>query len=196
MNQQTEQAYVEDQPNWLKLAIDLGPLVVFFIANWKFGIYQATAAFMVAVTLAVGISWLVHRTLPIMALVTMVLVVLFGTLTLILHDETFIKMKPTFANLLLAAFLVAGLLFGQLFMKHIFGGAFRLSDEGWRILTYRWMGWLLFCAALIEIVWRNFSTDTWVTFKVFGTMPLTMAFTLAQMPLLKKYPMKPAAAKG
>ena len=197
MSQQSEpargdEAFVDDQPSWMKLAIDLGPLVVFFIANWKLGIYQATGAFMVAVTVAVIVSWLVHRTLPLMALITMVLVLLFGTMTLWLHDDTFIKMKPTFANLLIAAFLVGGLLFRQLFMKRIFGSAFRVSDEGWRILTYRWIGWLIFCAVINEIVWRNFTTDFWVTFKVFGTMPLTMAFMFAQMPLIKRYPMERA----
>ena len=197
MNQQSEpvrgdEAFVDDQPSWMKLAIDLGPLAVFFLANWKLGIYQATGAFMVAVTVAVIISWLVHRTLPLMALITMVLVLLFGTMTLWLHDDTFIKMKPTFANLLIAAFLVGGLLFRQLFMKRIFGSAFRVSDEGWRILTYRWIGWPIFCAVINEIVWRNFTTDFWVTFKVFGTMPLTMAFMFAQMPLIKRYPMERA----
>lgn len=184
----SETARQPENPDWFRVALDLGPLVVFFLVNWKFGIFAATGAFMVAITLAVAISWAIHRKLPVMALVTAGFVLVFGTLTLMLQDETFIKMKPTFSNLLFAALLGAGLAFGQLFLKYAFGTAFKLSDAGWRVLTWRWMGFFCFLALTNEIVWRNFSTDFWVSFKVFAIMPLTLVFGMAQMPMLSKYP--------
>ena len=171
----------------LKLALELGPLVVFFLANNQFGIFAATGAFMVATVTSLIASKLLLKKVPVMPLVTGVFVLVFGSLTLYLQDDLFIKLKPTIVNLLFAAALAGGLLFGRSLMKILLGDVIKLQDEGWRILTMRWAGFFLFLAILNEIVWRNFSTDSWVTFKTFGIMPITVMFMMAQIGLLQKY---------
>jgi intracellular septation protein len=186
----------------LKLALELGPLLVFFFANargewlietWpmlgNFGgpIFLATGLFMIATAVSLTVSWLLTRTVPIMPLVSGIVVFVFGALTLWLQDEVFIKMKPTIVNTLFGAVLLGGLYFRKALLGYVFGAAFRLDEEGWRKLTFRWGLFFFFLAVLNEVVWRNFSTDFWVAFKVWGTMPLTFAFTLAQMPLIMRH---------
>lgn len=171
----------------LKLAIEVGPLVVFFLLNAKAGIFTATAAFMVAITASLAISYLLIKRVPILPLVTGAFVLVFGGLTLALHDELFIKLKPTIINGLFATILFAGLAFGKLFLKSVADSVLELTDQGWRILTVRWAVFFIVLALLNEIVWRNFSTDAWVNFKVFGLMPLTLVFSIAQMPLLNRH---------
>ncbi|MFT0879743.1 septation protein A [Rhodopseudomonas palustris] len=175
-----------------KLATELGPLLVFFIVNAKFHLFAATGAFMVAVVAAVIASYVVTRHVPVMALVTAVVVLVFGTLTLVLHDETFIKMKPTIVYALFGAVLGGGLLFGRSFIAIMFDQVFNLTAEGWRKLTLRWALFFFAMAVLNEAVWRTQSTDFWVNFKVFGAVPLTMLFALLQMPLTKRYAAEPA----
>ncbi len=186
----------------LKLALELGPLGVFFIANSRgeqlaellpalgsLGepIFIATAAFMVAITISLTVSYSLTRHLPVMPLVSGVVVLVFGALTLYLQDELFIKLKPTIVNSLFGSILLGGLLFGKSLLGYVFDSAFKLDAEGWRKLTLRW-GLFFFVLALInEIVWRNFSTDFWVDFKVFGFMPITMIFTMLQLPLINKH---------
>ncbi len=172
---------------WLKLALELGPLGVFFFANARFGIYAATGAFMVAIVLALSASWVLTRRLAVMPLVTAMVVLVFGGLTLALQDEVFIKMKPTIVNLLFAGVLLGGLAFGRALLGYVFDSLFKLDEEGRRRLTLRWGLFFILLAALNEIVWRNFSTDAWVSFKVFGIFPLTVAFTLFQMPLIQRH---------
>ena len=193
----------------LKLALELGPLMVFFFANargeslvetWPVlgslggPIFLATGLFMVATAFALTISWLLTRTLPIMPLVSGVVVLVFGALTLWLQDEIFIKMKPTIVNSLFAAVLLGGLLLGKSLLGYVFESAFRLDAEGWRKLTLRWGLFFVFLAVVNEIVWRNFSTDSWVAFKVWGIMPITILFTFSQMPLIMRHSLeeKPA----
>ena len=149
-----------------KLATELGPLIVFFIANAKSNLFIATGLFMVAVVAAMIASYVVTRHVPLMAIVTAVVVIVFGTLTLVLHDETFIKMKPTIVYTLFAAILGGGLLFGRSFIAIMFDQMFNLTPQGWRSLTWRWALWFFAMAVLNEIVWRTQSTDFWVTFKV------------------------------
>jgi intracellular septation protein len=179
-----------------KLATELCPLLVFFVANAKFNLFVATGAFMVAIVAAMIASYVVVRHIPIMAIVTAVIVLVFGTLTLVLHDETFIKIKPTIIYGLFAAILGGGLLFGRSFIAILFNQMFNLTPQGWRILTMRWALFFLAMAVLNEIIWRTQSTDFWVSFKLFGAVPLTMIFAMTQMPLMKRYHLEPATLEA
>jgi len=186
----------------LKLALELGPLLVFFFANARgewlserfpalaaFGgpIFIATGLFMIATAIALAVSWSLTRTLPMMPLVSGVVVFVFGGLTLWLQDDVFIKMKPTIINTLFGAVLLGGLFFGKSLLGYVFESAFSLDAEGWRKLTLRWGLFFLFLAVVNEIVWRSFSTDAWVAFKVWGIMPITLVFTFSQMPLIMRH---------
>jgi intracellular septation protein len=181
---------------FFKLATELGPLIVFFVANAKFDLFVATGAFMVAIVAAMTASYVVTRHVPLMALVTGIIVIVFGTLTLVLHDETFIKVKPTIIYGLFAAILGGGLLFGRSFIAIIFDQVFNLTALGWRILTIRWALFFLGLAILNEIIWRTQSTDFWVAFKAFGVIPLTMVFAITQMPLTKRYHLDPVSLEA
>lgn len=190
----------------LKFAVEVGPLGVFFAFNFLshriFGnaqddnIFYATGAFMVAIVASLIVSVSQERRLPAMPLVTGVIVLVMGGLTLYLQDELFIKLKPTIVNTLFAVALMTGLAFNQLFLKVVFGGAFRLNDTGWRVLTWRWSGFFLFLAIVNEVVWRTQTTDFWVTFKVWGIMPMTMAFALWQMRVVNQHPEAPRDKGG
>jgi intracellular septation protein len=195
---------------WLKLVLELGPLLIFFLANargeqlaerWPAiaalggPIFFATAAFIVATLLALAVSYVLTRRLPLMPFVTAIVVVVFGGLTLWLHNDTFIKMKPTIIYLLFAGVLLGGLLFGRSLLGYVFDAIFKLTDEGWRKLTLRWGLFFVLLAVLNEILWRSVSTDTWVAFKVFGFLPLTFVFALSQMPLINRHSL-PEEAEG
>ncbi len=171
----------------VKIVVEIGPLALFFFANAKFGIFAATATFMVATVISLAVSYALTRHIATLPLVTGVFVLVFGGLTVWLNDELFIKLKPTIVNTLFGVILVGGLLMGRSLLRIVFDSVFRLDAEGWRQLTWRWAIFFFVLAALNEIVWRNFSTDTWVSFKVFGIMPLTMVFALSQMPLLQRH---------
>lgn len=195
----------------LKFALELGPLLVFFFANSRAEwlgetfpalgalggpLFIATALFMAATAISLTVSWLLVRSLPIMPMVSGIVVFVFGALTLWLHNETFIKMKPTIVNTLFGVILLGGLALGKPLLGYVFESAFRLDAEGWRKLTFRWGLFFLFLAVLNEVVWRSFSTDFWVAFKVWGTMPVTVAFTLAQMPLIMRHSLDGQTRKG
>jgi len=197
----------------LKLVLDLGPLLLFFLANSRpalflplvspilpadiapderVGIFVATAVFMVSVVLALAVSYALTRHLPAMPLITAIIVLVFGSLTLLLHDEHFIKLKPTIIYVLFGAVLLGGLAAGKPLLGMVFDSVFHLTEEGWRKLTLRWALFFFALAVLNEIVWRNTSTDVWVNFKVFGVVPLTLVFGALQYPLLKRYGVEPA----
>jgi intracellular septation protein len=197
---------------FVKLALDLGPLLLFFYANAKpalflpllapffpaiandgerAGIFVATAVFMAAVVVALAVSYALIRRLPLMAVVSLVIVLVFGGLTLVLHNDTFIKMKPTIIYALFGAVLFGGLLLQKPLLETVFDSVFHLSEEGWRILTLRWALFFLGMAVLNEIVWRTMSTDAWVSFKVFGAVPLTFVFAMLQYRVLTKYAVEP-----
>jgi intracellular septation protein len=175
---------------WGKLALEAGPLAIFFIMNSRFGIFPATQAFIIASLAALAILWWRERRLALMPLLSAVVVLLFGGLTLWLEDALFIKLKPTIVNLLCAGALLGGQLFGRNLLKPVFGAHFKLTERGWQILSRRWGGFFLLLAALNEIVWRTQSTDMWVNFKVFAILPLTIIFSLCQMPILLRYQLR------
>lgn len=178
-----------------KLATELGPLIVFFFANAKFDLFVATAAFMVAIVTSIVVSYVVVRHVPLMAIVSGVIVLVFGTLTLVLHDETFIKMKPTIIYGLFGLILGGGLLFHKSFIAIMFDQMFNLTAPGWRALTLRWTLFFAAMAVLNEIIWRTQSTDFWVAFKAFGVLPITAVFAMLQMPLINRYSIEPATAE-
>ena len=175
-----------------KLATELGPLLIFFAANAKFNLFVATGAFMVAIVAAVIASYVVMRHVPLMALVTAVIVLVFGGLTLVLHDETFIKIKPTIIYALFALTLFIGLMMGRSFIAVLFDQVFNLTPQGWRLLTIRWAAFFAAMAVLNEIIWRTQTTDFWVAFKAFGVIPITAVFAMLQTPLIKRYHIEPA----
>lgn len=193
----------ELKPQIIKLALELGPLVVFFIVNAqgenilaRFPVLQtwftqpiifATAVFMVAMAISLVLSKMIMKRIPVMPLVTGVVVLIFGGLTLYFQDSLFIKMKPTITNVLFGSTLLGGLLFGQSLLRYVFGEVYKLKDRGWYLMTLRWGLFFFFLAVVNEVVWRNFSDDFWVAFKVWGIMPITMIFAMAQVPLLTRY---------
>ena len=195
---------------WLKLTLEIGPLILFFVANARgeklaasfpviatLGgpIFFATATFIVATLVALAVSYALTRRLPLMPFVTAIVVVVFGGMTLWLHDETFIKIKPTIIYCLFGGTLLGGLLFGKSFLGYVFDAVFKLTDEGWRKLTIRWGLFFFGLAILNEIVWRSVTTDTWVTFKVFAILPLTFVFALLQLRLVNRYSLPDETAK-
>ncbi|MSO97689.1 MAG: septation protein A [Rhodospirillaceae bacterium] len=181
---------------WLKLALEMGPLLVFFFGNARFGIFPATIAFMVATVLALAVSYAMARTIPIMPLVAGGFVLVFGGLTIYLENDLFIKIKPTIVNLLFAGVLFTGLMMKRMFIKIVLEAAVQMSERGWLLITRAWIGFFILLAVLNELVWRNFATDTWVSFKVFGIMPLTLVFSFAMIPIIMKHQIHPAAQDG
>lgn len=171
----------------VKLLLDLGPLIVFFTVNALYGIFAATGAFMAAMAVSLAASRALLGKISPMPVFTAVLVTVFGGLTLYLQDETFIKVKPTVLYALFAALLLFGLATGRMFLRMLMGEAIALTNEGWKILTLRWVWFFLALAALNEIVWRTMSTDFWVAFKVFGLLPLTFLFAIVQTGLVTKH---------
>jgi intracellular septation protein len=171
----------------LKLALELGPLGVFFVANQRGGIMTATGIFMVATLIALSAHYVLVRKLPMMPLISGAVVLIFGGLTLWLNDELFIKLKPTIVNTLFGVILIGGLLMGKSLLAYVLDSVFRLTDEGWRKLTWNWAWFFLALAVINEVVWRNFSTDFWVSFKVFGMMPITFIFAMSQAPILMRH---------
>ena len=209
----TEPSWDELKPQIIKMALELGPLVVFFIVNTKGEdilaafpalsqwftqpIIFATAVFMAAMVISLLLSWLLLRRVAVMPLVTGVVVLIFGGLTLYFQDATFIKMKPTIVNTLFGVTLLGGLAFGQSLLKYVFGEVYKLEPKGWMILTLRWGLFFILLAVMNEVVWRTQTTDFWVAFKVWATMPLTIVFAALQLPVLSKYaprPIKPVEA--
>jgi intracellular septation protein len=176
---------------WLKIALELGPLMLFFFVNGRFGIIYATAVLMAGVLLTLGVSWAITKHLPAMPVVTAILVLVFGGLTLFLQDETFIKLKVTILYSLFGAALIGALYFGKLLLPIVFDMAIHVDDAGWRKLTWRWGLFFFFLAGLNEVMRRVLTTDDWVNFKVFGILPLTLLFAIAQAPLIMRHEIKP-----
>ncbi len=179
----------------LKLVLEMGPLVAFFFTNYKFGIFPATGVLMVCVVATLIVSWMLTRHLPVMPVVTAVAVVFFGALTFLFHSETFIKMKPTFVNIIFGGALLGALAFGKMLLPIVLDSVVQITEEGWRKLTVRWGLFFFFLALVNEVVWRTQTTDFWVSFKVFGIMPITLIFAMSQVPLIIKHELKPEEAE-
>jgi intracellular septation protein len=174
-------------PGWLRILVEWGPLIAFFIANARGGIFCGTGVFMAATVVALSVSWTLTRRLALVPLIGAVFVAVFGGLTLWLHNDTFIKVKVTLVNAMFGSILLIGLYFGKQFLKLVLGEALKMDDEGWRILTLRWGLFFFALAALNEVIWRSVGTDLWVNFKVFGILPLTLLFALSQAPLMSRH---------
>ena len=170
-----------------KLLIDIGPLAVFFIFYTRGDLKSAIIPFMIATIIAVLFSYIMEKKIPVMPTVGAFIILIFGGLTIYFDNEVFFKMKPTIINLLFALILYGGVIVKKPLLKFLLGAAIKLEDEGWKILTQRWISFFIALAILNEIVWRTQSTDIWVNFKVFGILPITFIFTMTQFPLIKKY---------
>jgi len=170
-----------------KAVTDFGPLLVFFAVYAFKGLIAATAVFIAATLVALAATYILTRKLSPVLLFTGAVILVFGGLTVSLADELFIKLKPTIVNGVFALVLFIGLLFRKSLIKPLFGTVLKLEEKGWSMLTLRWATFFLVVALLNEFVWRNFSTDVWVTFKVFGIIPLIFIFHFAQIPLMKRY---------
>ena len=173
--------------NISKLLIDIGPLAVFFIFYSRGDLKSAIIPFLIATVIAVLFSYIMEKKIPVMPTVGAFIILIFGGLTIYFDNEIFFKMKPTIINLLFALILYGGMIVKKPLLKFLLGAAIKLEDEGWKILTQRWISFFIALAVLNEIVWRTQSTDIWVNFKVFGILPITFIFTMTQFPLIKKY---------
>jgi intracellular septation protein len=173
--------------NKLKMILDIAPLAVFFVVYKLLGIREATAALTVLTLLSLAITYYKTKKIAIAPLVTGVLVVIFGSLTIYMDDDYFIKIKPTLVNLIFASILLGGLARKKSLLRHVMESALSLDERGWQILTMRYGWFFVFLAGLNEVIWRNFSTDFWVNFKVFGMFSITIIFTLLQARLIAKH---------
>lgn len=174
-------------PQLRRSVVDFGPLLLFFVAYRLFDLYVATACVMVAAVGAAVLGYVFDKKLHPVPVLTALIVLIFGGLTLVLQDKTFIKMKPTMIYTLLAAVLLGGLAFKRLFIKYVFEAAVALDDRHWRALTLRFGSFFLAMAALNELIWRNFSENLWVNFHTFGVIALTLVFAFSQVPFLVKH---------
>lgn len=170
-----------------KLLVDIGPLAVFFIFYTRSDLQSAILPFMIATIIAVIFTYITEKKIPIMPTAGAIIILTFGGLTLYFDNDVFFKMKPTIINLLFAGILITGSIMNKPLLKLLFGGTLKLQNEGWNILTKRWIGFFIALAILNEIIWRTQSTDVWVNFKVFGILPLTFIFTLTQFSIIKKF---------
>lgn len=166
---------------------EYAPIAAFFLAYMAWDLFAATAALMVATAAALALSFAANRSVPMLPLVTAGVVGVFGGLTLLLDDEIFIKMKPTIVQSLIALVLFGGLAFGKPLLRPALGSAWSMTEVGWLRLTRNFGAFFLCMAVVNEIVWRTQPTDVWVSFKVFGILALTFAFTLSQIPLVKRH---------
>lgn len=171
----------------IKQLIELGPLVAFFVANWLGGPYWATGAVMVATAIALAASWIMTRKLAFMPLITAAFVAVFGVLTFWFQDESFIQIKVTLINAMFGAALLIGLMFGRSLIKILLESAVSMPEAAWRTLSLRWGLFFFAMAALNEILRRNLTWDSWVTFKAFGLIALTLVFALANAPYMAKH---------
>jgi intracellular septation protein len=170
-----------------RTALDMGPLLVFFLANWKFGLITATGVLMAATFLSLAINYYITKTVSKFTLISACFIAVFGAATLYFQDTWYLKAKVTLIEFLFAGFLFAGLYFKKLFVKDIMGHALDMPDDAWRILTIRWAIFFIAMGVLNLVIWHFFSESLWVSFKAFGLLACTMVFAVANTPFMAKY---------
>ena len=176
--------------SFLKFVTYFGPLLIFFTIYYKSGnnLSAAIPPLIISTLIAVAIMYLIEKKIPYVPLIGAVVISLFGGLTLYFNNPIFIYMKPTIVNLIFAAILlISNLHFNKNYLKLFLQTAFQLNDEGWKKLNFRWAYFFIFLAILNELVWRTQPETTWVNFKVWGMLPITIIFTAMQLPLINKY---------
>ena len=171
-----------------RLLTDLGPLVVFFVVNLAVGIFAATGAFMVAITVAILVSLIRYRHVSPLLWFSAAMVIVLGGATLYFHSEVFIKIKPTIYYLIVASLLAFGLATQRNLLKMVLGTAYPgLSERGWQLLSRNWATFFVVMAVANELVWRNSSTSFWAGFKLWGFIPATFLFAAANVPMLVRH---------
>jgi len=181
----------------MRLLLDVGPLILFFIANAKFGIFAATGVFIVAILIAMMVSLALTRHVTALQLFSAVMVVVMGGLTLYFHNETFIKVKPTIYYAFVALILGYGYVAGKPVLKSVLGSAYPGLDAiGWAKLTRNWALFFLAMGIANELVWRNSSTEFWISYKLWGAMPATLLFAIANVPMLMRHGLTKDEAVG
>jgi intracellular septation protein len=190
------QAATKEPGTGARLLIDLGPLLVFFAVNLTLGIFAATGAFMIAITVAIALSLLRYRKVSPLLWFSAAMVLVLGGATLWFHDEVFIKVKPTIYYVIVASLLAFGLATGRNLLKMVLGTAYPgLSDRGWALLSRNWAIFFLVMAVVNELVWRNSSTAFWAGFKLWGFIPATFLFAAANVPMLVRHGLQLGDAK-
>ena len=173
----------------MKQLFEFFPLIVFFAVYYKSDkdLYLSIAAVIVATFISLIAIYFKERKISTMMLVSTIILVVFGGLSIFLKNEIFFKMKPTIINALFAAVLIGSTLINKPVLKLLLNSSLKLTDEGWGLMNKMWSSFFILLAVLNEIVWRTQTTDVWVNFKVFGIMGITIVFTIIQIPLLKKH---------
>ncbi len=181
------QKNTQEIPQWLKISLDIVPLGLFFFFTSRYDIYFATAAFIIASVVSLALHWHFARKISYVLLSSVLLVVIFGSFTLIFHDALFIKLKPTILNFSFALVLFVGLKMNKNILEMLMGENIQLPRDIWNTLTKRWIVFFIVMGGINEIVWRNFSTEFWAGFKLFGFLPLTIIFISLQLPLITSH---------
>ena len=192
----TEAAAPRRMKPLLRHALEFGPVLIFFGVMQLTDVFVATGVLMVLMTLSALTAYLIERRVSGLILFGLVTVLAFGTLTLVLHDEGFIKIRPSIYFATLASVLAFGLVIGRVFLKSLFEYAFQIDDLGWGKLTWRMAGFFYVLAIANYLVASTFSLYTWATYKVFGVPVLTVLFMMAQTPLLLKHQLPEEQASG
>lgn len=172
---------------FIKLLLEFSPLGLFFLASTQYGFFTSTAVLMVATVISLVVTWRLFRQLALMAIITAATGMIAGAATLVLVDQVYIQLKPTIVGLIFSSILIVGLIKDKPLFKYLLGENLYLTDEGWRLLTWLWLGYFLFITGLNEYIWRTQSFAFWAGFKAFGLMPLTVIYAIPQIYLLKKY---------
>ena len=178
---------VQVQKEGYKSLLEMGPLILFFVVNYFYGIFAGTAILVVSTIISLVVSKLLYKSIPMLAAFGCVAVVLFGSLTLIFDNDLFIKIKPTVVSLIIAGILLLGKVMGKNPLALVMQSSITLEEEGWTKLTWLWVFMFIVMAIANEIAWRNLTTDQWVSFKAFGIPVLSVFFGLLSLPILKKY---------